>query len=288
MSDSEPSGDRDVLEDVQRLIASLQAHPDPQVRDQVAALLQIIDTVHRIGLTRLVSAINTMAGDAFLYRLCGDPAVRLLLMSYGLIAVDRRIQAEEALDAVRGHLHARGVDVELREVVGGVVYVRLHGLAASGLDEEAVRRDVEAALREGLVGLQELVIGDRSSAAPSTLIPMASLKRIQRPVYRQVLAADALAPGQTVPVEVEGQSVLLARVDGDVYAVRNRCGETPLPLQFGPLEGAEVVCSWHGCRWDVRTGRRTDGFEGHLAVFPVRMAEGQIEVALGVEPVAAR
>ena len=287
MSDGAPPADRDVLEDVQRLIAALEAHSDPQVREQVSALLQIIDTVHRIGLTRLVSAINAMAGDAFLYRLCGDPAVRLLLMSYGLIAVDRRIQAEEALDAVRGHLHARGVDVELREVVGGVVYVRLHGLAASGLDEEAVRRDLESALREGLIGVQELVIGDRSSAAPSVLIPAASLKRIQRPVYRQVLAADALAAGQTAAIEVDNLSLLLARVEEAVYAVRNRCGDSPLPLQFGRLEGGEIVCSWHGCRWDVRTGRRADGLEGHLPVFPVRVADGQIEVALGVEPVTA-
>lgn len=287
MTASAPPGDRDLLAEVQRLIAALQGHPDAQVREQVAQLLEIIDTVHRVGLTRLVAGINGMAGDAFLFRLCGDPAVRLLLMSYGLLAVDRRLQAEEALDAVRAHLHARGVDVELRDVVGGVVYVKLHGVEAAGLDEEAVGRDVEAALREGLVGLQELVIGDRGGAGASTVIPMASLRRAQRPVYRPALAADGLGPGQTAAVEVGAQSILLARVDGDVYAVRNRCGETPLPLQFGTLEGAELVCSWHGCRWDVRTGRRTDGRPEHLAVFPVRVAEGQIEVAVGVEPVAA-
>ena len=64
-----------------------------------------------------MGAIQSMAGDAFVNRLTGDPAIRLLLMSYDLLAVDRRTLAEEALDAVRGHLHAHGVDVELVEVL---------------------------------------------------------------------------------------------------------------------------------------------------------------------------
>ena len=71
-----------------------------------------------------------MAGDAFINRLAADPAIRLLLMSYDLLAVDRRLLAEEALDTVRGHLHDHGIDVELSEVVGGAVYVKLHGRRA--------------------------------------------------------------------------------------------------------------------------------------------------------------
>ena len=155
------------------------------------------------------------------------------------------------------------------------------------MDEEAVRHDLEEALQHGLLGFQELVIGDRESAPGATLIPVSNLKRVQRPVYRRALAADALAPGQTVPVELEGQSLLLGNVEGEVYAVRNRCGDSPLPLQFGRLEGAELVCSWHGCRWDMRSGRLAGGGQGRLAVFPVRVDGGSIEVALGVEPVAA-
>jgi nitrite reductase/ring-hydroxylating ferredoxin subunit len=58
-------------------------------------------------------------------------------------------------------------------------------------------------------------------------------------------------------------------------------------LQFGRLEGAELICSWHGCRWDVRSGRRADGGQARLAVFPVRVDGGNIEIAVGVEPVAA-
>jgi len=280
--------DADVLEEVDRAITRLGAHKDASVRDDLRILLQGIDAVHRTGMTHLMAAIHAMAGEAFVNRLLGDPAIRLLLMSYDLVAVDRRLQAEEAIDAVRGHLHARGVDVEIREVVGGVVYVRLHGIANGALAPEAVVHDLEAALKDGFVGFQELVVRDREprSSAP-TLIPLASLKRAQRPVYQPAGAVSELPVGRLRAVELLGQPLLLANVEGEVYAVRNRCGESPLPLEFGQLEGAELRCSWHGCRYDVRSGRRTDGGAEHLAVFPVRVEDGEIRVALGVAPAAS-
>lgn len=277
----------DILEEVQRLIDALESHPDPAVRADVTALLQGIDAVHRSALTHLVNAIRGMAGDAFVNRLAGDPAIRLLLMSYELLAVDRRLLAEEALDAVRGHLHDHGIDVELAEVVGGAVYVRLHGLKDGGPAIEAVRHDLEEALRAGLVGFQELVLGDRAPAGPM-LLQVGGLRPAQRPVYRRACAAVDVAPGQVTAVDVEGQSILIANVAGQLHAVANRCGDTPLPLQFGTLDGAELRCSWHGCRYDVRTGKRLDGGVEHLSVFPVAVEDNEVQVAVGVEPALGR
>ncbi len=276
----------DILEEVQRLIDALESHPDPAVRADVAALLQGIDAVHRTALTHLVDGIRGMAGDAFVNRLAGDPAIRLLLMSYELLAVDRRLAAEEALDAVRGHLHGHGIDVELVDVVGGAVYVRLHGLQDRGA-AEAARHDVEEALRAGLLGFQELVLGDRAPATP-TLLQVGGLRSARRPVYRRACASVDVAPGQMAAVDVEGQPVLVANVEGQVYAVINRCGGTPLPLQFGVLDGAELRCSWHGCRYDVRTGKRLDGGTDHLTVMPAAVENGEVRVAVGVEPEAGR
>jgi nitrite reductase/ring-hydroxylating ferredoxin subunit len=276
----------DLLEEVQRLIDTLESHPDPAVRDAVTALLQGVDAVHRTALTHLVNAIRGMAGDAFVNRLAGDPAIRLLLMSYELLAVDRRVLTEEALDAVRGHLHDHRIDVELVDVVGGAVYVRLHGLRDSGPDLEAVRHDVEEALRTGLLGFQELVLGDR--ATPARVLLQVGLRRAQRPVYRRACGMADLAPGRMTAVEVEGQPILIANVEGEIHAVTNRCGDTPLPLQFGTLDGAELRCSWHGCRYDVRTGKRLDGGAEHLAVLPVAIEDDEIRVAVGVEPAVGR
>ena len=283
------TGDIDVLDAVNRAIAALEAHPDPAVRQATQELLAGIDAVHRSGLTHLAQGIHTMAGEAFLNRLVGDPAIRLLLMSYNLIAVDRRIQAEEAIDAVRGHLHSHGIDVEIPEVVGGVVYVRLHQShradAGVALSNEAVRHDLEAALRQGFLGFQELVVGDRNARSTTvTTISLSTLRRAHRPVYVDAGAAD-LVPGTVRAVTVRAVPVLLASVDGEVYAVRNQCGDSPLPLEFSALTGAELHCSWHGCRYDVRSGRRLDGGEAdRLQVFPVLVTEGRIQLAVDVEP----
>ena len=89
---------------------------------------------------------------------------------------------------------------------------------------------------------------------------------------------------------VQGREILrgidLSVSSGEVHAVSNRCGESPLPLEFGVLEGAELRCSWHGCRYDVRTGERLDGGDERLPVFPVAQEHDQIQVAVGVEPAA--
>lgn len=275
---------RDVLADIDAAIAALQAHPDPAVRDAVGTLLAGIDAVHRAGLTHLVHAIQGLTGDTLINRVVADPAVRLLLMSYDLIAVDRRLQAEEAIDTVRGHLHDHGVDVEILDVVGGVVRVRVHGHVGTPLPAEAVRADLEAALREYLIGFQELELGDRPpQPMPSAVVPLAALRSAARPRYQDAAPEDELIEGVVRGVMLGETPVLLARVAGDVYAVRNRCGDGPLPLDHGTLDGAELQCSWHGCRYDIRTGRRLDA-PGRLHVLPARVEGGRILVAIDVAP----
>lgn len=279
----------DVLAMVDQIITSLEGHPDAAVRDQVTRLLQGIDAVHRAGLTHLMDAIRGMGGDAFVNRLTSDPGIRLLLMSYDLVTVDRRLQTEEALDAVRGHLHARGIDVQLTEVVGGVVYVKLHGVEPGGISEEAVRRDLEQAIRTGLRGFQELIIGGppRGGSAPSAMVSLGGLRRANRPVYRRAAAIGEIPPGTMKAVLLDDLAVLLVNLGEEYCAVANHCGDGPLPLEFSTLAGSELTCSWHGCRYDVRTGARLDGVEDRLAVFPVSVADGEIRVAVGVEPVGA-
>lgn len=271
----------DLLAEIEHLIGELQNRHGDAVREQTTRLLEDIDAVHRAGLSHLMDVIRGMGGDAFVNRLIGDPAIRMLLMSYDLVPVDRRLMAEEALDTVRGHLHAHGVDVEILEVVGGVVYVRIHGQSATTLNPAAVVHDLEEALRAGFVGFQELVTRERSNEPKP--IPIGGLRRPHRPVYRDVLDAKGLIDGAIKAIDRDGTSVLIVRTGGEYYAVVNRCGESPLPLEYSVLSGSQLTCSWHGCRYDVRTGSRLDGMDGHLRVFPVRVEDDRIQIAADVE-----
>ncbi len=277
----------DILDQVSSVIASLASHSDPEVREKLDALLAGIDAVHRVALTHLFNAIKSMGGDAFINRLTTDPAIRILLMSYDLLAIDRRLTAEEALDEVRGHLHARGIDVELLDVAGSEVFVRLHGLDGNAVTEEAVRRDIDSALREGLIGFQILIIGERQQQKANNLVQLGGLRRANKPVYRTVLSEDDLSPGDMKAVDVDGTSILIANIeDGGLFAVANHCGDSPLPLEYSALAGSVLVCSWHGCRYDLRTGARLDERGGEkLRVYPVRMSASEIQLATHTEQI---
>lgn len=279
----------DVLDEVSRLIESLEAHADPAVREQVQALLQGIDAVHRTALSHLFNAIIGIGGESFMDRLTGDAAIRMLFMSYDLLAVDRRINTEEALDTVRGHLHSHGVDVELLEVAGSEVFIKLHGAGEGSLTVDAIRRDIEAALREELVGFQILTIGERRPAPrPAELVKLGGLRRANRPVYFPAFPAEELNPGEIRAVDAGSEPILIANVGGEFYAVADRCGDSPLPLAYSTLTDSILVCSWHGCRYDLRSGARADSSGGdRIRVYPVRVEGGTVEVAIGVEPVPA-
>ena len=130
--------------------------------------------------------------------------------------------------------------------------------------------------------------------APAPLAP-ASEKPIQlgrkplrRPRWVSVGPLEELEPGEMRALRPEGTSLILVRLDGEVYACRNGCAPvSALTLHLGRLEGSTLVCPWHGCRYDVRTGKRQDA-EGKLAVLPVAVQDGEIKVAVGVEEVEAR
>lgn len=73
--------------------------------------------------------------------------------------------------------------------------------------------------------------------------------------FVRVAALEDIPPGQLLSVEVEGARICLANTEGEVYAIQDNCSHRDFPLSTGDLEGHEVECSWHGARFDVRTGR---------------------------------
>jgi nitrite reductase/ring-hydroxylating ferredoxin subunit len=91
-------------------------------------------------------------------------------------------------------------------------------------------------------------------------------------VTRQVVAkASDVAPGTSTTVTVRGREIGIFNIDGDYYALANRC-----PHAGGPLCQGRIValvqsdgpghyrltqqqqflrCPWHGWEFDIRTGQ---------------------------------
>ncbi len=69
-----------------------------------------------------------------------------------------------------------------------------------------------------------------------------------------VAKASALADGQMMEVEQGEQKILLARVDGIIYAVEGKCPHYGASLAEGVLCGDRVVCPWHKACFRVTDG----------------------------------
>lgn len=110
------------------------------------------------------------------------------------------------------------------------------------------------------------------------------LEAIRRPIWIPGGHVDDLAPGALIAKTFEEVSVLLCRVDDEVFALHNACSRSILPLAQGRLEGHVLTCPWHGCRYDVRTGALLDGSGEAVQTFPVSIGEkGRFSVGFNVE-----
>jgi 3-phenylpropionate/trans-cinnamate dioxygenase ferredoxin component len=56
-------------------------------------------------------------------------------------------------------------------------------------------------------------------------------------------------------VEVGEHRLVLAQVDGEMYALQDRCSHADFPLSDGELDGTELECIHHGAKFDVTSGK---------------------------------
>lgn len=130
----------ELLEAVEGLDVDLQA--------RVFELLDGVDAVHRLAITRLADRM----GDGLAAVRQADPAVDWLFEAYG-IGVEDVEAASVALEQIGPYLQEHGGSVEVLSVQRGVVRVQLLGACSgSSATADTLRHGVEEALRENLPG----------------------------------------------------------------------------------------------------------------------------------------
>jgi nitrite reductase/ring-hydroxylating ferredoxin subunit len=99
--------------------------------------------------------------------------------------------------------------------------------------------------------------------------------------------AGDVAPGKLTTVNVEGQQVAVANVDGSYYAFVDRCTHLGCPLSTGFLSGKVVTCECHGSQFDVTTGDVVSGpARVPIDTYALRVAGEDLELSLGEEKAA--
>lgn len=88
--------------------------------------------------------------------------------------------------------------------------------------------------------------------------------------------ADDLAEGQARLAHVDGQRVAIFRVGGRYYALEASCPHEGGPLVDGVIEGARVICPWHGYDFDLRTGACGLDPDLQALTYPVKVQDGDL------------
>jgi nitrite reductase (NADH) small subunit len=112
-----------------------------------------------------------------------------------------------------------------------------------------------------------------------------------------VCAADELPPGGRAVVDVNGKSICVFNVGGELYALQNSCPHAGGPLCAGTIEGTMlpsdphtyvyglhnriIRCPWHGWEIDIATGRpRWTNAPGRARTYPAAIEDGHVVVKL--------
>lgn len=70
-----------------------------------------------------------------------------------------------------------------------------------------------------------------------------------------VATTGEIPTGKMKKIVVVDRPILLANVDGTIYAVDDTCTHEDSSLYLGCLKGELVSCTLHGSRFNVRTGK---------------------------------
>ena len=99
--------------------------------------------------------------------------------------------------------------------------------------------------------------------------------------FLEACVAAELPPGTMRRVDLKGRRILLANVEGSVFAVDDTCTHEEASLSAGVLKGELVKCPLHNSRFNVRTGEALEEpAEENLRTYPVRVEGGCILVGV--------
>ena len=97
--------------------------------------------------------------------------------------------------------------------------------------------------------------------------------------FVRAASASQVKPGDLLTIELEGESVLIANVEGNYFAMGAICTHEEWDLSEGSPDGFLVTCAGHGAVWDVRTGKAEfDELLEDEPLFDIKEEDGQLYV----------
>ena len=102
--------------------------------------------------------------------------------------------------------------------------------------------------------------------------------------FQRVANKKDIKEGGLLGVELDGNKVALAMIDGQVFAIDAVCSHQGAPLEDGTLEDFNLTCPWHYAVFDVRNGKVSDRtvWAKNQTSFPVNIDESTGDILVNV------
>jgi Fe-S cluster biogenesis protein NfuA/nitrite reductase/ring-hydroxylating ferredoxin subunit len=290
------------LAHVDTLVGELQELPDLASRGLVEELLTTVLDLHGEALSRMLDALGPRgepATDRLLERMAADDVVRGVLLLHGLHPLDLRTRVEGALESVRPYMRSHGGGVELLDVTGDTVRIRLEGHCKTCPSSTVtLKLAVEKAIYEAApdVAAIEVVEPENGPAmGPPQIAGLVALPVVSaanpRPAPRPAvtvsgewvtLAARAshVSNGSVLKTVADGDAVLIARTGDVFYAYVANCPACDGGMEAASLDGAVLVCDACAGRYDIRRAGAGIGSDFRIEPLPLLEESGVLRIAI--------
>jgi nitrite reductase/ring-hydroxylating ferredoxin subunit len=101
------------------------------------------------------------------------------------------------------------------------------------------------------------------------------------PDWLRIAPARELREGEAARVDLDDEQIAVFRSAGELFAVQAECLHMGGALNEGDVLDCVVTCPWHGWRYELRSGARLDRIGSPLRTYPIREADGWIELSPG-------
>ena len=102
--------------------------------------------------------------------------------------------------------------------------------------------------------------------------------------FQRVANKRDIKEGGLAGVELEGNKIVLAMINGQIFAIDAVCSHKGAPLEEGKLEGYNLTCPWHYAVFDVRNGKVSDRtvWAKNQTSYPVNVDDSTGDILINV------
>jgi 3-phenylpropionate/trans-cinnamate dioxygenase ferredoxin subunit len=106
-------------------------------------------------------------------------------------------------------------------------------------------------------------------------------QQIENVEYLDIAPASELPNGERLFVEIEGRSLVIFKIAGQLFSIADICSHDDGPVGEGDIEDHTITCPRHGGEFDIRTGKALQlPVVEDIPAYPVRVVDGMIQVGL--------